>query len=252
MIFNTHTHLNDSQVIDVDTLVQNAHNNNVTHMAVVGSDFQTSVKALEIAKHYENIYAICGLHPNDSELFNDSLQIFFPLLQDPRTIGIGEIGLDYHYENTNKEKQKYYFEKFLSLASEIHKPVIIHCRDAYLDTYELLEKYHQKLDGIILHCYSGSVEMMQRFLKLGCYISIAGTVTFKNAKEIKEVVQSVPLNKLLVETDDPYLTPVPYRGKQNQPAYVVFVIQEIAKLKAMNYDDIAAITFNNAKKVFHL
>lgn len=252
MIFNTHTHLNDLQVEDIEALIKNAIDNNVTHMAVVGSDYNTSLKALEIAKSHDNIYAVCGLHPSDSEQFVGNSDIFLDLINDSKTVGIGEIGLDYHYENTNKEKQKYYFETFLKYACNIKKPVIIHCRDAYLDTYELLEKYHKNLDGIILHCYSGSVEMMQRFLKLGCYISIAGTVTFKNAKEIKEVVKYVPLDRLLVETDDPYLTPVPYRGHQNQPAYVTFVVSEIAKIKEMTFDEVANITFNNALKVFHL
>lgn len=252
MIFNTHTHLNDSQVADVKSKIKFAHEMQVTHMAVVGSDIKTSLKAVEIALLDSNLYAICGLHPSDTDNFNDDFEAFKIMWNLDQVVGIGEIGLDYHFENTNKEKQLYYFEKFLQMSCEYHKPVIIHCRDAYQDTYTLLEKYYQQLDGIILHCYSGSVEMMQRFLKLGCYISIAGTVTFKNAKEIKEVAKLVPLDRLLVETDDPYLTPAPYRGQVNQPAYVHYVVQEIALLRNIPFDDIAKITFENAKKVFHL
>ena len=130
--------------------------------------------------------------------------------------------------------------------------MILHCRDASEDTFNLLENYHKQLDGIIMHCYSGSVEMMKRFLTINCYISISGVVTFKNAKVIKDVAKEIPVDKLLVETDDPYLTPVPFRGKENRPSYVKYVLQEIANIKEMNYEELEKIVYENSKKVFHL
>ena len=180
-IFNTHTHLNDPSVSSVSDLVLQAKEYEVSHLAVVGSDLMTSQKAIDIAMQYENIYAICGIHPSDLDSFCDDYDTLIQLIEHKKTVGIGEIGLDYHYDTPSKEKQIHYFESFLKLATQFQKPVIIHCRDAYLDTFQLLEKYYKQLDGIILHCYSGSVEMLQRFLKLGCYISISGVVTFKNA-----------------------------------------------------------------------
>ena len=245
-IFNTHTHLNDSSVVSVSDLIVQAHDMQVSHLAVVGSDLQTSKKAIEIATQYENVFAICGIHPSDIESFHDDYQTLIQTIKHDKTIGIGEIGLDYYYDEPSKERQLHYFESFLKLATQFQKPVIIHCREAYLDTFNLLEKYHQQLDGIILHCYTGSVEMMQRFLKLGCYISLSGVVTFKNAKEVKKVASVVPLDRLLVETDDPYLTPVPYRGKPNCPAYVYYVLKEIAQIRNMDIEELAEITFCNA------
>ena len=144
------------------------------------------------------------------------------------------------------------FERQLQIACNYKKPITIHCRDAHEDTYNLLEKYKDGLDGIILHCYTGSVEMMERYLKLGAYISITGVVTFKNAKTIKEVVKACPLDRLLVETDDPYLTPVPYRGQENKPSYVYYFVNEIATLKELSFEEVSKATFENAKRVFHL
>ena len=231
-IFNTHTHLNDSSVVSVSDLIVQAHDMQVSHLAVVGSDLQTSKKAIEIATQYENVFAICGIHPSDIESFHDDYQTLIQTIKHDKTIGIGEIGLDYYYDEPSKERQLHYFESFLKLATQFQKPVIIHCREAYLDTFNLLEKYHQQLDGIILHCYTGSVEMMQRFLKLGCYISLSGVVTFKNGKKLKSVVEAIPLTSIVLETDCPYLAPEPNRGKRNESAYIQYVAEEIARLKA--------------------
>lgn len=252
MFFNTHTHINDLNIENVEELINNALKNNVNYLCVIGTNIADSIKAIELAHTYSNVYAVCGVHPSELKTFNDDFTLLENLYNDEKTVGIGEIGLDYHYLDSDKEIQLKYFEKFLIQATKYKKPVIIHCRDAYLDTYNLLEKYHKKLDGIIMHCYSGSKEMMERFLKLGCYISFSGVVTFKNAKSVKEVASFVPLDKLLIETDDPYLTPHPFRGQKNQPAYVYYVAEEIARIKNLSVEEIAQITTNNAKKVFHL
>ena len=252
MIFNTHSHINDKTLQEAQELVNECLQDNVNKIAVVGYDYASSLRALNLAKSIENVYAICGLQPGGVDEFNGDFSEFIELFNDEKCICIGEIGLDYYYGKDNKELQLKYFEEQLQIACNYKKPIEIHCRDAHEDTYNLLNKYHKKLDGIILHCYTGSVEMMQRYLKLGAYISISGVVTFKNAKTIKEVVEVCPIDRLLVETDDPYLTPVPFRGKENHPSYVKYVVREIAAIKNMEESEVANITYNNATKVFHL
>ena len=252
MIFNTHSHINDKTLQEAQELVNECLESNVNKIAVVGYDYASSLRALNLAKSIENVYAICGLQPGGVDEFNGDFSEFIELFNDEKCICIGEIGLDYYYGKDNKELQLKYFEEQLQIACNYKKPIEIHCRDAHEDTYNLLNKYHKKLDGIILHCYTGSVEMMQRYLKLGAYISISGVVTFKNAKTIKEVVEVCPIDRLLVETDDPYLTPVPFRGKENHPSYVKYVVREIAAIKNMEESEVANITYNNATKVFHL
>lgn len=251
MIFNTHSHIND-KLNEANELVNECLGNNVDKIAVVGYDLSSSIRALTLAKQNEHVYAICGLQPGGVEEFDGNFAPFIELFNDPRCICIGEIGLDYYYGKETKELQLKYFEEQLKIACNYKKPIEIHCRDAHEDTYNLLEKYASKLDGIILHCYTGSVEMMKRYIKLGAYISISGVVTFKNAKTIKEVVQECPLDKILVETDDPYLTPVPFRGKENHPSYVKYVVKEIAMIKGKEEKEIEEITYNNAMRVFHL
>ncbi len=252
MIFNTHSHINDKTKDEIDFLYHECLERNVVKIAAIGYNYSSSVKALQIAKQYENIYAVCGLQPEEIADFNGDFSAFIELFKDQNCIGIGEIGLDYYYGKQTKDLQLKYFEEQLKIATQFHKPIIIHCRDAHEDTYRLLNQYAQPLDGIILHCYTGSVEMMKRYLQLGAYISISGIVTFKNAKTIKEVVKACPLDRLLVETDDPYLTPTPFRGQENHPSYVYYVVEEIAKIKNLSFEEVAKITYDNAKKVFHL
>ena len=251
MIFNTHSHIND-KIEEAEALVLECLENNVDKIAVVGYDLASSQRALKLAINNKNVYAICGLQPGGVEEFDGNFAEFIKLFDHPRCICIGEIGLDYYYGKETKELQLKYFEEQLKIACNYKKPIEIHCRDAHEDTFNLLEKYYKQLDGIILHCYTGSVEMMKRYLKLGAYISISGVVTFKNAVTIKEVVKECPIDRLLVETDDPYLTPVPFRGKENKPSYVRYVVNEIALLKNMSIEEVEKQTYENAMKVFHL
>jgi len=252
MIFNTHSHINDKDEETVKLLINECNDKGVTNVAVVGYDYNSSVRALELAKKFDNIHAICGLQPEEVEGYSGDFSDFKKLFDDSNCVAIGEIGLDYYYGKETRDLQLKQFEEQLKIACNYHKPIAIHCRDAHEDTFNLLNKYHNKLDGIILHCYTGSVEMMKRYLEIGCYISISGVVTFKNAITIKEVVMACPIERLLVETDDPYLTPVPYRGQENHPSYVYYVVNEIANLKHMDFKEVANITEENAKKVFHL
>ena len=251
MIFNTHSHIND-KLDNLKELVDECIENNVDLIGVVGYDYDSSLRAIQASLQSDNVYAIVGLQPNEVSSFDGNYDKFIELFNHEKCIGIGEIGLDYYWNKEEKDIQIKAFEKQLMIASNYKKPVIIHCRDAYEDTFNMLEKYHKQLDGIIMHCYSGSVEMMKRFLTINCYISISGVVTFKNAKVIKDVAKEIPVDKLLVETDDPYLTPVPFRGKENRPSYVKYVLQEIANIKEMNYEELEKIVYENSKKVFHL
>lgn len=251
MIFNTHSHIND-KIEEIPQLLKECLEANVTYVAVVGYDYNSSLRALNVAKEYDNLYAICGLQPGGVDEFNGDFSDFIELFKDDNCIAIGEIGLDYYYGKDNKELQLKYFEEQIKIAIELNKPIVIHCRDAHEDTYNLLKKYHNNLKHIVLHCYTGSVEMMERYIKLGVYISISGVVTFKNAKTIKEVVKACPIDRLLVETDDPYLTPVPFRGKENRPSYVKYVLKEIAEIKKMNYEELEKIVYENSLRVFHL
>ena len=249
MIFNTHSHIND-KYDQIKELLDECMQNDVTKVAVVGYDYSSSLSALKAAKEFDNIYAICGLQPSGVESFDGNFKPFIELFDNPKCICIGEIGLDYYYGKDTKELQLKYFEEQLKIACNYKKPIEIHCRDAHEDTYNLLAKYADKLDGIILHCYTGSVEMMHRYLKLGAYISISGVVTFKNAKTIKEVVSACPIERLLVETDDPYLTPVPNRGKRNDPTKVMDIAKFIADIKGITLEELSKEINGNLSKVF--
>lgn len=249
MYFNTHSHLNSEQLYENrDLYIRNALSNEVDYITVVGYDMESSRKAVSIANEYPFIYATVGISPNDClETTDEDLKEIELLLQDHRVVALGEIGLDYHWDDVPRDKQKDIFLKQIDIAKKYNKPIVIHARDAYEDTYNILKA--SKHYGI-MHCYSGSVEMAKRYVDLGFMISLAGPVTFKNAKVPKEVAKAIGIDHLLIETDCPYLTPHPFRGKLNEPANVVYIAKEIAKLKSMEVEDVARITTFNAKKVF--
>lgn len=249
MYFNTHSHLNSEELYENrDVFIQNALNNQVSYIVVAGYDLESSYKAVSIAHEYPFIYATVGISPNDCLNTNDDdLKEIEVLLQDPKVVALGEIGLDYYWDEVPRSKQKDIFIKQIEIAKRYQKPIVIHARDAYEDTYDILKEasYYG-----IMHCYSGSTEMAKRFIEIGFDISLAGPVTFKNARVPKQVATEIDINHLLIETDCPYLTPHPYRGKLNEPANVVYIAQEIANLKGMVIEDIGRITTFNAKKIF--
>ena len=249
MYFDTHCHLNSEQLYENrDEFIKHALDNQVEMMVVVGYDLESSKKAVEIAKEYDFIYAAVGIGPNDClNTTTQDLQIIDEYLNEPKVVALGEIGLDYYWDDVPSDKQKEIFQLQVDLAKKHQKPIIIHCRDAYEDTYEVLKKNGH---SGIMHCYSGSVEMAKRFIDLGFYISLAGPVTFKNARVPKDVAEKIGLEHLLIETDCPYLTPHPYRGSLNEPENVVYIAQEIAKLKNMEIESVASQTTFNAKKIF--
>ncbi len=214
----------------------------------VGFDLKSSEESVKLSNKYESIYATVGIHPHDASTYDGFAEARLrELAKNPKVLAIGEIGLDYYRNLSPKEIQKEVFKKQIELALEIGKPVVIHCRDAYEDTINILKEY-KNIKGI-MHSYSGSYEtakiLMDRF-----YFSISGPVTFKNAVTLREMVEKLPIEKILVETDSPYLTPEPFRGKRNEPCYVEYVAKMVAEIKGISYDEIIKITNENTKKAF--
>ncbi|NLY76766.1 MAG: TatD family hydrolase [Tissierellia bacterium] len=254
MLIDSHAHLDDERFDkDRDDIIKSLYESYVELVINPGADLNSSIKAVALAEKYDNIYAAVGVHPHSaSEMDQSTMDILRSFAAREKVVAIGEIGLDYYYDNSPRDVQRRWFREQLRLAKEVDLPVIIHSRDAAGDTMEILkEEQDGRLTGV-LHCYSGSVEMAEEYIKLGFYISLAGPVTFKNAKVPKEVAKAVPLDKLLIETDSPYMTPEPYRGKRNEPKYVRYVAETIAELRGISLEELAEKTSENAKKLFKI
>ena len=254
MIFDTHCHLYADQLINnVDNIIKRANDAGVFNMLVLGDKIETSDKCIEIAEKYTSVYCAIGIFPCECYELNvdETMNILREMYKKSNKIkAIGEIGLDYYWEKDldNRNKQKEFFVAQLKLADELNLPVSIHARDSIEDVYTLLkENFPRK--GAIMHCFSSSVDMMRKFVKLGCYISLGGPVTFKNAVTPKEVAKEVPIDRLLIETDSPYLAPHPFRGKTNEPALVTYVLAEIARLKEVPIQELEKVVFNNSCKI---
>lgn len=249
MIIDTHIHLYDERYLEqLEEVIEEARKNDVGKMIVIGYDFESSKKAIELANQYPNLYATVGLHPSEvSKQENNNLDWIHELVKDSKVVAIGEIGLDYYWDKTHMELQKELFIKQIDIARQYNLPINVHSRSASNDTFTILKEH--KIDGI-LHCYSQSVEMAREYVKLGYYLGIGGVVTFKNSKEIKEVVKEIDIKHIVVETDGPYLAPHPFRGKLNKPAYLTFVIEEIAKLKNMEISEVKEIIEKNTYDLF--
>lgn len=218
----------------------------------MGSNILTSKQSIKLAHNYDFIYASVGIHPHDAQKEFDKVEEIERLALQEKVVAIGEIGLDYYYNDPPKEFQKEVFIKQIRLAKKLNLPIIIHDRDAHGDILDILKQEWTKDLRGVFHSYSGSVEMAFQAIEMNFYISLGGPVTFKNAKKPKEVVKAVPIEKLLIETDSPYLTPEPYRGKRNTPVYVKFVAEKIAELREMSYEEVCRITAENAIKLFDI
>ncbi|SEN82460.1 TatD DNase family protein [Mesobacillus persicus] len=252
MLFDTHVHLNAEQFNDdLQEVIERAQAEGITKMVVVGFDRPTITKAIELCETYEFIFASVGWHPVDAiDMQPEDLEWLRELSAHPKVVAIGEMGLDYHWDKSPKEIQKEVFKQQIQLAKEVKLPIIIHNREATADIVEILRTEGADEVGGIMHCYSGSVEIAKECIDMNFYISLGGPVTFKNAKKPKEVAEAIPLERLLIETDCPYLAPHPYRGKRNEPAYVKLVAEQIAELKGISYEEVAKATTENAKKLF--
>lgn len=249
-IINTHSHVNMLRETNIDKAIQNAIDNKIVTI-VPSSSVQDIFDTDNFIKKYNDVYGYVGVFPEEVKEFTDkTLSDMEEIIKsNPKIIGIGEIGLDYYWDKSFKELQKEVFIKQIEFANQMNLPLNIHSREAHLDTLEILKKYN-KNSTAIMHCFSGSLEFARECIKEGIYIALGGVVTFKNAKKTKEVAKNIPLEYLLLETDDPYLAPVPFRGKENQPMYVKYVAEEIANLRGIRPEEVAKTSTENAKKIF--
>lgn len=252
-LVDTHTHLNDDKFADdVPDAVARARAAGVRRCINMGDTLASSKKAVELAHAYEGLFAGVGIHPEEArELTADDDAQLAAWAEDEKVVCIGEIGLDYYWvkDEPTRELQRKIFIHQLDLARQLHLPVCIHDRDAHADTLAILKKEGQGIPTV-LHCYSGSVEMAREFLKLGCYLGTDGPLTFKNASKLLNVIRDMPLGRLLVETDAPYMAPVPMRGKRNEPAFVRFIAEKVAELRSMTLADVARATTTNAETIY--
>lgn len=254
MLFDTHTHLNVKQFNeDVEEVIARAKEHQVSKMAVVGFDHQTIERALELSKKHKEIYPIIGWHPTEAGSYDDQVEEkLIYLLQTEEIVAFGEMGLDYHWMEDPKEIQMEVFRRQIRIAKELNIPITVHNRDSTEDVYKVLKEEHIEDVGGIMHSFNLDPEWQEKFLDLNMHISFSGVLTFKKALEVKESAKLVPLDRVLIETDAPYLSPEPYRGRRNEPSYVRFVAEELAQLRGMTVEEIAKITTDNAEALFRL
>lgn len=253
MIFESHAHFDAEQFDeDRDSLLNSMQENGVGTIVNIGATLKSCTEVVELAEKYPFVYAAVGVHPDEvGELNEETFAHVKAQSQKEKVVAVGEIGLDYYWDNEAHDVQKKWFIRQLELARELDLPVVIHSREAAADTLEVMKEYAKGLRGVI-HCFSYSRELAAEYVKMGFYIGIGGVVTFKNAKKLKEVAEAVPLEKILLETDSPYLAPVPYRGKRNSSLYIPYIAEEIARIKGVTYEEVVAQTERNGKELFRI
>lgn len=252
MIFETHAHYEDAAFDnDREELINSLRPGGIEYVVNISSGFDTVEKTLELTEKYGFIYAAVGIHPSDSHLLDEER---FKWLKEkamqPKVVAIGEIGLDYYWDTTDRDTQKKWFLRQMELARELNLPLVIHSRDAANDTFNLLKEAGAQQIGAVMHCFGYGVEQARQYLNQGFLLGIGGVVTFTNGRKLKEVAAYAPIEQLVLETDCPYLAPVPYRGKRNSSLYLPHVAREIARLKNMEYDEVVRITSENAKRFY--
>lgn len=275
MLFDSHAHLNNDTYTDEqkEALINDIEASDLSYVMDVGFDLESSLRAVQDAERLPWCYAVVGVHPHDAKTMDeDVLAMIKGLTKKDKVQAIGEIGLDFHYNLSDEKTQEYWFRRQIQLANELKMPIVIHSREADQKTMDILKEegtfsdercsYFPKRVGkdgnlekdarVLLHCFSGSRELAQQYIKLGATLSIAGPVTYKNNRKTTEVVEAIPIEYLLVETDSPYLTPVPFRGKQNKPPYVEHTARRVAVIKGMEYEDVCRKTLENAKVFFNI
>ena len=246
MLIDTHCHLSYEDYDNLEEIIKNMNG----IMIASGCNDKTNKEVLELVEKFDNVYGTLGIHPEEIDNINeDSFRFIEENINNPKIVAIGEIGLDYYWVKDNKEKQKEIFKRQLELATKYNKPIVVHSREAIQDTYDILKEY--KLKGS-LHCFSSSLEMAKEFIKLGYKIGVGGTLTFKNSKKLQEIVKEIDINNILLETDSPYLSPEPFRGKKNNPSNTYYVALKISELKDIDIKEIIDITSKNAIQLFDL
>jgi len=251
MFIDTHAHLTDLR-LDAKQILADMDKDKLSRIVTVGFDYSTSLGALKIAKSDSRVFSSVGIHPSDAKSFTEkAMDEFLALSKEEKVVAVGEIGLDYHYPDFDKDTQIKVFIRQLELAKAAQLPVIIHMRDADEDTLKILTQHKDKIsNGGVMHCYSGSFESSKRYIDLGLHLSFTGALTFRNAKHAPEVVSKAPIDRLVIETDCPYLAPEPFRGKTNYPKYLVLVAEKMAEIRGISVEEIGRVTSNNAFKLF--
>lgn len=251
-LIDSHAHLNDPRFAqDLSEVVERARQAGVTAVVNVGYDLPSSREAVELAERFEELWAVVGLHPHDAKLWDGEVhQALGELAGHRKVLAIGETGLDYHYDNSPRDEQRAVFRQQLALADELKLPAVIHSREAAQDTLEILREFPQV--PCLLHCYSGSLEMAKIYVEMGHYFSFGGPITFQNANRLRGVVAGIPLERILLETDCPYLTPHPHRGKRNEPAYLGLIAEKLAEIHGVTVEEVVRITAANARHFFRM
>ncbi len=254
MIFDTHAHYDDSDFdIDRDELLKQMNVAGISHIVNVGASLESTKRTLELAKQYDFIYAAVGIHPCDVDALNEENFVWLrEQCYAPKVVAVGEIGLDYYWDEPDRAIQKEWFARQIDLAKEVKLPLIIHSRDAAQDTMDIMKSENAKECGGIVHCFSYSKEVAKTFLDMDFSFGIGGVVTFKNSKKLKEAVEYIPMDKIVIETDCPYLSPEPFRGKRNSSLNLPYVVKAIAQLKNLTEEEVMKITYENAKKIYHI
>ena len=254
MLFDSHAHIDDKRFdSDRAETIERAAQNGVTGIINIGADMASSARSVELARQYAGVYAAVGIHPHDTKdaIDSDYDQLAQWVTEQAKVVAIGEIGLDYYYDWSPRDVQQAVFIRQLDLARQLKLPIILHDRDAHGDIMAIIKKEGQGLTGVF-HCFSGSLEMAREVIKLGFYVSLAGPVTFEKSVKLKEIAAAVPIERLLVETDSPYLTPHPLRGRRNEPAHVRLVAEEVARLRGLPLEALAEATTANVKHLFKI
>lgn len=247
-MIDTHCHIYKEYYDDIESIIKKMDNNIII---VSGTNLKNNKEVLELCNKYDNVYGTLGIHPEDiDDEIEETLNFIEEHINDNKIVAIGEIGLDYYYTTDNKEKQKQLFIKQLDIAKKYNKPVVIHTRDSISDTIEIIKNYKELKKDI--HCYSGSLESAKELIKMNCRLGIGGVLTFKNSKKLQEVVENIDLEYLLLETDSPYLSPEPFRGKRNEPYNIIYVAEKIAKIKEVELEKVLSVTTSNAISQFDL
>ncbi len=254
MYFESHAHYADEAFEqDRDALLLSLQEAQVSYVVNVGADMNSSCAGIYLAERYDFIYAAVGIHPHEvTHMEEEDIERLKKLVIHPKVVAIGEIGLDYYYDHAPREKQQYWFMRQMELAKEVQLPVIIHSRDAAAETLDLIVKSGIQKESGVIHCYSGSAQMAKQYVDMGFYIGIGGVVTFANARKTVEVVEAIPLESILLETDCPYLSPAPNRGKRNDSKNLIHISEKIGQIKGISKEEVACITRENAKKMFRL
>lgn len=252
MIFDSHAHYDDEAFDeDREELLSRMRENGIGKIVNVGASMESVKNSVELAHRYDDIYASVGVHPSETyELNEQDMLLLENYTNDKKVVAVGEIGLDYHYPDTDRDLQAKWFERQLDIAVKTNMPVIIHSRDAAGDTMDILKKYQGKLTEGVVHCYSYSPEMAQEYVKMGYYIGIGGVLTFKNAKKLIETAKLIPIEKIVLETDCPYLSPEPNRGKRNDSTNIKYVVKALSDIKEMSEEEIEDITYQNAMNLY--